>query len=228
MAISETDVKILWGRAGGICSRPGCSTSLTALPEGNDPYLVGEMAHVIAKSAKGPRGDGQGGDDGYHNLILLCPTCHTHIDKAPDGEFAAQELRDWKAAHEAKISSAGKEQKFEDISELSKAVRMKLAENYHVWKNFGPQSDIANRDPSSNAYNIWDLRRSDTIVPNNKKIQNWIESNQNLLNQEQIIAFGEFLAHASAYAEHVINPLDHYPTFPQNFEKAFADESEWN
>lgn len=46
MTISTIDTKILWGRAGGRCSKPGCGDDLTVLV-GTGRYIVGEMAHVI-------------------------------------------------------------------------------------------------------------------------------------------------------------------------------------
>ena len=90
MAISERDVKLLWGRAGGCCSKPGCAIDLTKEVEGGDDYVIGEMAHMIARSPDGPRGRAGGGDDTYANLILLCPTHHREVDKAPEGAGQAR------------------------------------------------------------------------------------------------------------------------------------------
>jgi hypothetical protein len=95
MSISDVDVKILWGRAGGICSNPSCRIDLTVLLEERN-YHIGEMAHIIAKQPSGNRGVISGGSDNYSNLILLCPTCHTHIDKSPDGFYPVEQLHDWK------------------------------------------------------------------------------------------------------------------------------------
>lgn len=223
MAVSEPNIKLLWGRAAGMCSRPGCGVDLTSLPEGRDPYTVGEMAHVIAHSAQGPRGNGKGGDDTYANLILLCPTCHRHVDKAPEGKFTAEELHAWKAEHEERRLSFGSEQRFQSADELAKSVRALLSKNQAIWKNFGPKSEVAERDPGSNAFNIWELRRVDTVVPNNRTIINLIKANEKLLSPTQIDAFAEFCVHASAYEEHIRNPLDFYPTFPKKFEEEFAN-----
>jgi hypothetical protein len=182
------------------------------------------MAHVIAHSAKGPRGDGKGGDNSYTNLILLCPTDHRHVDKAPDGEFPAELLHDWKATHEARIRSLGSEQQHETIGTLAKAVRSLLAKNHAAWKSLGPTSDAASNDPSSNVHAIWELRRADTVVPNNRAIMNLINANESLLNEKQIAAFAEFCIHADAYEVHVQNPIDAYPIFPKSFEEAFAND----
>lgn len=224
MSISEADIKLLWGRAAGMCSRPGCGIDLTNLPEGRDAYTVGEMAHVIARSAAGPRGDGKGGDDSYSNLILLCPTDHRHVDKAPDGEFTTELLHEWKATHEDRIRSLGSEQQYETSDALAKAVRTLLAKNHAIWKSLGPMSEAASKDPSSNVHTIWELRRADTIVPNNRTITNMIKANEGLLDEAQMAAYAEFCVHAAAYEAHVQSPIDAYPNFPKSFEEVFAHE----
>ena len=86
MTINSVDIKILWGRAGGRCCKPNCGEDLTALiASGN--YVVGEMAHIIGSKPSAARGVLEGGSDAYENLILLCPTHHTHIDKSPEGTY---------------------------------------------------------------------------------------------------------------------------------------------
>jgi hypothetical protein len=42
MAIGSVDIKILWGRAGGRCSKPGCDEDLTALVASGN-YVVGTV-----------------------------------------------------------------------------------------------------------------------------------------------------------------------------------------
>lgn len=101
MPISDPDIKLLWGRAAGICSNPQCQKDLTILLEHvGAGYIIGEMAHVIARQPGGPRGRVEGGSDSYQNLVLLCPSCHRMIDKAPEGEFPEDLLFQWKAGHE--------------------------------------------------------------------------------------------------------------------------------
>lgn len=41
------------------------------------------MAHIIAKSENGPRGNNLPEDNTYDNLILLCPNHHKTVDKNP-------------------------------------------------------------------------------------------------------------------------------------------------
>jgi len=62
------------------------------------------MAHIIAKSSKGPRGDeNQPRNDTYDNLILLCLIDHKKVDLQAM-EYSVDWLRETKAKHEADIA----------------------------------------------------------------------------------------------------------------------------
>lgn len=54
--ISEKTAKIVWARAGGVCSYPDCLKSLIVSPENaSDPLAVlGEIAHIVGHSEYGP------------------------------------------------------------------------------------------------------------------------------------------------------------------------------
>lgn len=97
----EKEIKILWGRSGNRCAI--CKLELT--PDGEKETL-GEMAHIVARSADGPRGDSSlssNDRDKYGNLILLCPTHHAEIDKN-FSDWPVAKLSEIKAKHEAWVS----------------------------------------------------------------------------------------------------------------------------
>ncbi|WP_255771834.1 hypothetical protein [Pseudarthrobacter sulfonivorans] len=104
MAISTLSRKLLWGRAASHCAMPSCRRTLAHQSGLNgDAVLIGEEAHIVAKSPDGPRGESPLSPeqrDEYSNLILLCPTDHALIDKAPE-DFSVGFLLDMKAKHEA-------------------------------------------------------------------------------------------------------------------------------
>ena len=222
MPISDNNIKLLWGRAAGICSNPKCREDLTVLLEKSSSYNVGEMAHVIAKKEKGPRGIAGGGSDTYENLILLCPTCHRHIDKSPEGTYTSDQLYEWKRNHEKAIRSQNSEVIFNNIQNMKKAVSMLLMENNLIWKQIGPKSLVAQNDPGSNSYKIWNLRKMGTIIPNNYRIINMIEKNIQMLDQDQYKTFILFKNHAVAFEANQYNRLDNYPIFPTEFSEAFS------
>jgi len=220
VAISDVDSKLLWGRAAGICSNPQCKRDLTVILAEKGSYNIGEMAHIIPRSVGGPRGQEQPGADTYDNLILLCPTCHTHVDKGPT-QYPRDLLLRWKSEHEKGIREVGASLKFNDVAKLKAAITRVLQENFHIWKSFGPQSNIASSDPGSNASETWGLRKLDAIIPNNSKIINMIENNLELLSEQQYEAFLSFKSHAIAFEQNQYSRLDNYPTFPAAFESEF-------
>lgn len=108
MAISTLSRKLLWGRAASHCAMPSCRRPLAHQSDiSNGAVLVGEEAHIVAKSPDGPRGDSPLSPDQrdeYSNLILLCPTDHALIDKAPE-DFSVGFLLDMKEQHEAWVGT---------------------------------------------------------------------------------------------------------------------------
>lgn len=85
MSVSTVDIKILWGRAAGLCSMPDCRIKLTpqseVIPSGG--VVIGENCHIVAEKAEGPRGKypvPEADRNRYPNLILLCNIHHKIID----------------------------------------------------------------------------------------------------------------------------------------------------
>ena len=96
------DLKLLWGRAAGLCSKCRRRLLVDATTQDRDAVL-GEMAHVIAHGDEGPRADpalSASQRREYGNLVLLCPTCHTLIDKQ-EATYSCDVLRRMKSEHEA-------------------------------------------------------------------------------------------------------------------------------
>ena len=97
----QSDIKILWGRSGNRCAI--CKLELT--PDGNRE-TIGEMAHIVARSPDGPRGNEMlpiEERDRYDNLILLCPNHHREVDGNPKS-WSVGKLRETKQDHESWVS----------------------------------------------------------------------------------------------------------------------------
>jgi HNH endonuclease len=217
MPIAEKDIKLLWGRAAGHCNNPACRQKLSETSEVGESFLTGEMAHIIARNVGGPRGSAQGGPDAYENLILLCPTCHTKVDKAPEGTYPAEHLHAWKAQHEAWVDGWSRASKMQSTGELMMFISRLLAENKHYFDDYGPHSSAAVSNPASSAFAIWVARRLDTILPNNRKILKVLEVNDDLIPSEMagdVIAFKD---HAQGYEMNQYGRLETYRLFPQSF-----------
>lgn len=107
MTISVLVKKIVAARSGGVCAL--CNTPLTVEDKDCERFL-GEYAHIYPQEANGPRcediikdGIHQDFIDSDKNLMLLCPTCHTTIDKKPVKTYTVKYLQEKKKQHEQKV-----------------------------------------------------------------------------------------------------------------------------
>ena len=69
--------------------------------------VIGEEAHIFGHSEKGPRPNPDGISEAtnhYENLIMLCPTHHTIVDKQ-ENTYSVKVLLGWKADLERWVSS---------------------------------------------------------------------------------------------------------------------------
>lgn len=226
MSISEKEIKKLWGLAAGICSYPSCSVDCIPFIDENDPTIIGEMAHIIARKPNGSRGIEDGGSDTYENLILLCPTHHRMIDKAKGGTYTEEILNQWKYEHENKVREVFLSRKYSNKVEMAKAIKRLLIENYRIWLNFGPESDVALSNPLSNLYKIWSLRKLSTIVPNNRKIINIIKAHEELFELEDLDSCFEFIEHAEVFESSCYSRIEDAKRFPKEFEEVINKYAE--
>ena len=98
-------------KSGSVCAFRGCGRSLIELgEEGDSDAIIGEMAHIVADSRQGPRGDeplDESERNKHTNLILVCPDHHTIIDKQPR-TYSVAVLWQMKADHEERIATLAK------------------------------------------------------------------------------------------------------------------------
>lgn len=226
MAFAAKDTKLLWGRAAGICSNPGCRTKVTDTGEHEESYLTGEMAHIIAQSTDGPRGGEEAGSDKYDNLILLCPTCHRTIDKSPEGTYTVEMLHAWKAEHEAWVDSWSKGKSFGSLKEMAQEILFLLEENRAHFLEYGPESELARTNPGSTSQSIWTARKLDTLLPNNRRIIGILESNKNLLSGDIRTAALRFTMHARGFEGNQYERVETYPLFPKAFQDIIEELAE--
>jgi hypothetical protein len=93
----------LWGRAGGRCEYDGCNDRLWLDALTKTEFNSAYIAHIVADSPEGPRGDpilsGQLKAE-ITNLMLLCDKHHRLVDKAEVDLHPAERLTAMKKAHE--------------------------------------------------------------------------------------------------------------------------------
>jgi hypothetical protein len=108
-SIPDREIKTLIALSGGVCAFPGCGKQLIEPGNAADPSaFLGEMAHIVADSRQGPRGDSPMSDeerDRHSNLLLLCGDHHKTIDSQPL-TYSVSVLRTIKADHECRIRQA--------------------------------------------------------------------------------------------------------------------------
>lgn len=103
-SIPRKEAELVAMLSGNACANPCCKNSLV-INIGNDYSRVGELAHIIAASERGPRGEGDFSErerNAARNIILLCANCHKLIDSNPE-YFTADKLIAWKREHEAQV-----------------------------------------------------------------------------------------------------------------------------
>lgn len=216
----------LFSKASGHCQRPECLENLFPAEMGGDKHIA-EMAHVIPHGKKGPRHEKRPEEkfdpDIYDNLILLCPTCHTIIDKDPDA-FPRDLLLGWKQDHFASLASKQGIRAYENRGGARDAVAARLAENKAIWEKFAPVDGSAfEYDPEAEASQLWLHRMRSIVLPNHYRLQSIIEVNLEHATVEEQRAFAEYKEHVRGLAQrHICGEAGNAIRFPTEMEDIFA------
>jgi len=104
--IPESVMLKLWVLSGGRCEFPSCNELVwrddLTLKEDNFAH----MAHIVAASPSGPRGDEELSPElqtDYDNLMLVCLKHSKLIDGRNEGDYTVEQLREYKTKHEERI-----------------------------------------------------------------------------------------------------------------------------
>lgn len=186
----------LWADAAGYCHNPACRSPLFV--EVSEVYSVhfGEMAHVIAASGNGPRGNDEAEAEllgAWDNLILLCANCHTLIDKAPT-HFPTELILTWKAERLADVERVLGIANFESRTDVRSAIEPYLIQNEYIHRTIGPDNDYQ-FDPEAEEASMWRHEVIATIIPNHHRILRIVESNRALLTRPEKVVVAEYQSH---------------------------------
>ena len=97
---------LLWAISGGRCEYEGCNTPLYMDILTKKKYNKAYIAHIVADSLDGPRGDPERSEklaNEISNLMLLCDPHHTLIDKDV-ANHPEDRLVEMKRKHEERIA----------------------------------------------------------------------------------------------------------------------------
>jgi hypothetical protein len=201
MAISTKTKRLVLAKSGGFCQNPECNIDLYSYYKSGKISNIEELAHIVGQKKEGPRGGEElelSERDEYDNIILLCPTCHTKIDKNPD-IYKLETVLNWKQTHEEKIKSVFKAPSYKTREELRPIFNKILIESRTVFQQYGPQSEIALTSPQSEASTMWRAKCIEIIIPNNRKIIQLLESNYSLLTENELEIFAKFKIHKDGF-----------------------------
>lgn len=216
----------LFSEASGHCQRPDCLEPLFPIELGGDKHIA-EMAHVIPHGEAGPRyedrPDGDFDPDAFENLILLCPTCHTKIDKDP-ASFPRNILMGWKESHLANLAAKQGIREYDDRSEVRAAIVGIMAENKTIWDRFAPEHGSGfEYDPESETARGWTHRMRSVILPNHYRAQAIIKANLGLATDDERRTFAEYQEHVRGLSErHVCGVSGRAIRFPTAMESLFS------
>ena len=214
----------LFADSGGYCQNPECNTNLF-LAVGNSEFHIAEMAHIISAGNNGPRSDKTIAKDlkgDFSNLILLCPTCHTKIDKA-ESQFPDSLIIDWKKTHCQKINSVFNIKEFEHRQDARDSILPLLNQNRIIFETYGPMTD-ERFNPESEMPKIWVSKIHQYLLPNNRKIIATLDKNYSLLNADETKTVELFRQHVLDFeSKHINNKEINGLQFPIKLNDVFTE-----
>ena len=179
-AIPRNIQRRLWALSMGHCFNPNCAQDLFA--EGTS---IGEIAHILPHS--------ESGDASLNNLLLLCPTCHTMIDKnRPDWSISILEA--WHLQRQEEIRRRFAKQ-CDSFRELEKLVQPILQQNARIFANYGPTEDNSS---VAARRSLW-LKFEPKLIVNNQKLLHLFEANMRLFHRENQQTIKEFQLHVAEF-----------------------------
>ena len=212
-------MNILLARSGGYCQNPGCNIDLFPLFANKIFVDIKEAAHIISSSVRGPRANNAKRCDleSHNNILLLCPTCHTIIDKAPN-TFTFEVLHKWKDCHENAIKKLFTKRIMENRFSLVKEIKRILAENKSIFELYGPTKE-KEATILSDAKKLWDRNVLSVIIPNNRVVLELLEANIDMLDEDEQEGYQAFKLHKEAFEFNHLTSVKNgnTPLFPVYF-----------
>jgi hypothetical protein len=185
----------LFAHSGGYCQNPQCLLGLFVDTDSSKLHIA-EIAHIVAASDAGPRADAELSDEergSFENLILLCPTCHTTIDKASK-DFPDTTVREWKHRHAERIAATFGVVEYPGRRDARRAIDPALAENEAIFREYGSENEYRS-DPESELADVWKRKVLLQILPNNRRILAILDANRGLLRSSELTTLEDFRQH---------------------------------
>ncbi len=220
----ETQLR-LFSEAAGHCQRPECLQPIFPAEMGGDRHIA-EMAHVVPHGENGPRHEerpaGEFDVDSFDNLILLCPSCHTIIDKDPSS-YSRSILLGWKSGHLAALASKQGICAYDRRDQARDAVAAAMMDNHAVWKELAPsEGSEFEYDPESESAQRWTKRMRSIILPNSFRILGIISLNRHHLTTSEKNSLAAYKEHVRGLVErHICDNPSRGIRFPDEINGIF-------
>lgn len=198
---SPQTITKLWAKAAGRCEYDGCNKLLYKDDLTSEDINRGFVAHIIAASPDGPRGDkvlsAQLVDD-ISNVMLMCHDHHRLIDHEQVAEHTVDRLRAMKKKHEDRIKT------LTEIDSSMKSIPITYCANIGIQrvaisKKKLAEAMVPNNYPSGTPIN---LEHRDSSIYDSATIyweteaeqlnQKFLESIRPLVGKEEIDSFSVF------------------------------------
>ncbi|MFF7972214.1 HNH endonuclease [Streptomyces sp. NPDC007905] len=224
-SLSQDADRALFAESAGTCLL--CNTTLfPSDPARKRSIPIAERAHIVAYSDEGPRANADASQefrDDPANIVLLCPNCHTKIDKAPES-YPVESLLKAKKDRQQAIAYIGGTPTFSNRSDARKAAKRLLLRNMTSFRTKGPNPEtgaIGSRERAA----AWSDCVLNEIVPNNRLLVALIEVNEDLATAEEMETAELLRQHTDALerkhrGETLLGPA---PRFPERAEALFSE-----
>lgn len=185
----------LFAASAGYCQNPNCNVPLFK-ETGTDVIHIAEMAHVLAANNEGPRSPGTvsvAERGAFDNLIMLCPSCHTEIDKS-ERDYPVELLREWKTSHQSAIKRVFGATKFSTRSKVRDEIEPLLAENLSLFEKLNPDMPYK-ENPESEIAAKWQAAMRARILPNNRRVLALLDANREHMIDDEKPVLERFRQH---------------------------------
>lgn len=166
LSLSQATKDSLWSESGGYCQNPACRADLHSYV---DQAHLAEMAHIIPASAGGRRAaegpDLSSGERALpENILVLCPTRHTVVDKNPV-DYPGEVLHEWKRRSLEARAVAHGTPVFASRPDARAYVEPLLASNQTVFELYGPRDELFDDARAEQWQRHEEVAGSDPVTP---------------------------------------------------------------
>ena len=194
----------LWALSMGHCFNPACVHDLFV----NDTS-IGEIAHIRPHS--------ESGDSSLTNLLILCPNCHTTIDKNRE-EWPDDTLTAWHSLRQEEIQKRFAK-RCASFRELEDLVQPLLRRNARIFESYGPTENNTS-DPARRR--LW-LKFEPEVIVNNQRLHSLFDANMRLFHMENQPIIEHFKLHVAEFVSTRDNDFpDRVVLFPRDINAMFG------